>query len=100
MAPEIQRELGLKDDFFYNNAAECHNFRYKLKVEKDKAATAIPGFPKKTCFWVEAIESYRQMGQECRNKIQRAFIEEGPFSLAPDWKSLQAPAAGKKKTHG
>ena len=93
MAPGIRRELGLKDDFFYNNAAECHNFRYKLKVEEDKAATAVAGFPKKSCSWVEAIESYRRMVQECRNNIQRAFIGEGPFTLAPDWKSLEFPAA-------
>ena len=69
MAPGIRRELTLKDAFFYNNAAECHNFRYKLKVEEDKAATAVAGFPKKSCSWVEAIESYRRMVQECRNNI-------------------------------
>ena len=33
------------------------------------------------------------MVQECRNNIQRAFIGEGPFTLAPDWKSLEVPAA-------
>ena len=93
MAPGIRREIGLKDDLFYNNAAECHNFRYKLKVEEDKAATAVAGFPKKSCSWVEAIESYGRMVQECRNNIQRAFIGEGPFTLAPDWKSLEVPAA-------
>ena len=26
MAPKTRRAIGLKDDFFYNNAAECHNF--------------------------------------------------------------------------
>ena len=27
MAPEIRRIIGLKDDFYYNNALECQNFR-------------------------------------------------------------------------
>ena len=84
IAPGIRREIGLKDNFFYNNAAECHNFRYKLKVKEDKAASVIAGFPKKLCSWVEAIESYRRMVFECRNNIQRSFIGEGPFTLAPD----------------
>lgn len=93
MAPGIRGELGLKDDFFYNNTAECHNFRYKLKVEEDKAATAVAGFPKRSCSWVEAIKGYRRMVQECQNNIQRAFIGEGPFTLATDWKGLEVPAA-------
>ena len=29
MAPEIRRIIGLKDDFYYDNALECQNFRYK-----------------------------------------------------------------------
>lgn len=89
MAPGIRREIGLKDDFFYNNAAECHNFRYKVKVKEDQAANAIAGFPPKSCTWVEAIQSYKRMVQECRNNIQRAFIGQGPFKLAPEWKSLE-----------
>ena len=93
MAPGIRREIGLKDDFFYNNAAECHNFRYKLKVEEDKAASVIAGFPKKLCSWVEAIESYRRMVFECRNNIQRSFIGKGPFTLAPDYRNLEVPTA-------
>ena len=47
MAPEIRREIGLEDDFFYNNAAECLNFRYKVKVTEDQAGNAI-GFPEKS----------------------------------------------------
>ena len=43
MASRIRREIRLKDDFFYNKVAECHNSGYKLKVEEDKAATAVPG---------------------------------------------------------
>ena len=92
MAAGIGREIELKGDFFYNNAAECHNFQYKLKVKEDKAASAIAGFPKKLCSWVEAIESYR-MVFECRNNIQRSFIGEGPFTLAPDYRNLEVPTA-------
>ena len=88
MAPEIRREIGLKDDFFYNNAAECHNFRYKVKVKEDQAANAT-GFPEKSCTWVEGIQSYKRMVQECRNNIQRAFIGQGPFKLASEWKHLE-----------
>ena len=93
MAAGIGREIELKGDFFYNNAAECHNFQYKLKVKEDKAASAIAGFPKKLCSWVEAIESYRRMVFECRNNIQRSFIGEGPFTLAPDYRNLEVPTA-------
>lgn len=57
----IWRELGLKDDFFYNNVVECYNFWYKLKVEEDKVVIVVVGFLKKLCFWVEVIESYRWM---------------------------------------
>ena len=39
------------------------------------------------------MESYRRMVQECRNNIQRAFIWEGPFTLAPDGKNLEVPPA-------
>ena len=50
MASRIRREIRLKDDFFYNKVAECHNSGYKLKVEEDKAATAVAGFPQKVMF--------------------------------------------------
>lgn len=89
MAPGIRREIGLKSDFFYNNAAECHNFRYKVKGAEDQAANAVAGFPKTSCTWVEAIESYKRMVQECRNNIQRAFIGQGPFKLASEWETLE-----------
>ena len=36
MAPEIRRIIGLKDDFYYDNALECQNFRYKQKIEEAK----------------------------------------------------------------
>ncbi|KAK2554876.1 hypothetical protein P5673_023542 [Acropora cervicornis] len=89
MAPKTRRAIGLKDDFFYNNAAECHNFRYKIKVKEDQAANATAGVPKKLCTWVEAISSYKRIVEECRNNIQRAFIAQGPFRLAPEWKHLE-----------
>ena len=89
MASITRRAIGLKDDFFDNNAAECRNFRYKIKVKEDQAANATAGVPKKLCTRVEAISSYKRMVEECRNNIQRAFIAQGPFRLAPEWKLLE-----------
>ena len=31
-----RRKAGLKDDFFYNNAQECSNFKYKCKIKELK----------------------------------------------------------------
>ena len=93
MAPKTRRAIGLKDDFFYNNAAESNTFRYKIKVKEDQAANATAGVLKKLCTWVEAISSYKRMVEECRNNIQRAFIAQGPFRLAPEWKHLEISEA-------
>ena len=58
-------------------------------MKEDQAANATAGVPKKLCTWVEAISSYKRMVEECRNNIQRAFIAQGPFRLAPEWKHLE-----------
>ena len=73
MAPEIRRNIGLKDDFYYNNALECQNFRYKQKIEEAKKEKE-PGVKTSECSWVEAIDTYKTMLQEARNNIQRAVI--------------------------
>ena len=87
MAPEIRRIIGLKDDFYYDNALECQNFRYKQKIEEAKKEKE-PGVKTSECSWVEAIEIYQTMLQEARNNIQRAVIGKGPFQLAQEFSHL------------
>ena len=88
MAPEIRRIIGLKDDFYYDNALECQNFRYKQKIEEAKKEKE-PGVKTSECSWVEAIEIYKTMLQEARNNIQRAVTGKGPFQLAQEFSHLE-----------
>lgn len=87
MAPEIRRIIGLKDDFYNDNALECQNFPYKQKIEAKKEKE--PGVKTSECSWVEAIEIYKTMLQEARNNIKRAVIGKGPFQLAPEFSHLE-----------
>ena len=80
MAPEITRNIGLKDDFYYDNALECQNFRYKQKIEEAKKEKE-PGVKTSECSWVEAIDTYKTMLQEARNNIQRAAIGKRAVSV-------------------
>lgn len=84
MSPQTRRTIGIKDDFYYNNALECQNLRYKQKIHKVKTENE-PGVKTSQCSWVEAIEVYQNMVQETRNNIQRAVIGRGPFQLASEF---------------
>ena len=88
MVSEIRRIIGLKDDFYYNNALECQNFWYKQKIEEAKKEKE-PGVKTSECSWVEAIEIYKTMLQEAKNNRQRAVIGKGPFQLAPEFSHLE-----------
>ena len=88
MSPQIRRTIGLKDDFYYNNALECQNFRYKQKIQEMKKEN-LPGVKVSQCSWLEAIQTYQAMLHETRNNLQRAIIGRGPFQLAPDFAHLE-----------
>ena len=88
MAPEIRRIIGLKDDFYYDNALECQNFIYKQKIEEARNEKE-PGVKTSECSWVEAIKTYKTTLQEARNNTQRAVIGKGSFQLAPEFSYLE-----------
>ena len=45
----------MKDDFYYDNALECQNFRYKQEIEEAKKERESKAKISE-CSWVEAIE--------------------------------------------
>lgn len=67
MVPEIRRNIGLKDDFYYDNALECQNFRYKQKIEEAKKEKE-PRVKTSECSWVEAIDTYTVQDHAARGQ--------------------------------
>ena len=52
MLLSVRRNAGLNDDFFYNNAQECSNFKYKSKIREAKMADFVGYHPDVKCIWV------------------------------------------------
>lgn len=74
-----RRKAGLKDDFFYNNAQECSNFKYKCKIKEAKV-TSTPGYrPNLKCTWTEGLLLYRKLVEEASREKQRAVLQKGSF---------------------
>ena len=91
MLLSTRRKAGLKDEFFYNNAQECSNFKYKSKIKEAKVST-IPGYrPNLKCTWTEALVTYRKLVEEASRNKQRAVLQKGSFVLSERYRHLQVP---------
>ena len=82
MLLSTRRRAGLKDKFFYNNAQECSNFKYKSKIKEAKVSTT-PGYrPNLKCMWSEALVTFRRLVEEASRDKQRAVLQKGSFVLS------------------
>lgn len=60
----VRRDVGLDDEYFFNNGKECANFKYKSKIREEKMQGATGYRPSTKCTWVEGITIYKKMVQE------------------------------------
>ena len=75
--------------FFYDNASESINHRFKVKVQEQKSTTVPSGHISLNCTWVEAIDVYHRTLEETRRNIHRAVIGLGPYRLADQCKNCK-----------
>lgn len=91
MLLSTRRNAGLDDQFFYNNAQECSNFKYKSKVLEEKMNT-MPGYhPRVKCTWNEVLVLYRKLVEEVNRDKQRAVLQKGSLVFAHRFKHLEIP---------
>lgn len=88
MILSVRRSVGLEDEFFYNNAQECANFKYKSKIKESKMQTATGYRPNTTCTWVEAISIYKNLLEETSRYKQLAVLQKGPLQLSSRYDHL------------
>ena len=91
MLLSVRRNVGLDDEFFYNNGQECANFKYKSKIKEGKMQGAIGYRPNTKSTWVEAITFYQKMVEETNRNKQLAVLNKGPFVLSRDYSHLEVP---------
>lgn len=60
----VRRDVGLDDEYFFNNGKEFANFKYKSKIREEKMQGATGYRPSTKCTWVEGITIYKNMVQE------------------------------------
>lgn len=94
----VRRKVGLGDEFFYDNATESINHRFKVAIRNEKATCNPTGARDLDCTMAEAGEIYYNMLQQTRRNIHRAVIGIGPYRLsdenatcytaAPIWNTL------------
>ena len=85
----VRRSAGLHDGFFYNNAQECANFKYKSKIREAKMISSTGYRPSVKCTWTEAIIHYKNMVETVNRDKQRTVLAKGPYLLSPDYQHLQ-----------
>ena len=91
MLLSARRSAGLEDKFFFNNAQECTNFKYKSKVREAKMENSTGYRPSLKCTWVEAIKLYKEMVEEVNREKQRAVLGKGPYALSGKYSHLEVP---------
>ncbi|XP_068744815.1 uncharacterized protein [Montipora capricornis] len=91
MLLSTRRKAGLGDEFFFNNAQECSNFKYKCKILEEKMSTTSGYRPRVKCSWTEAIVLYRRLVEEVNRDKQRAVLQKGSFVLTEPYKHLEMP---------
>ena len=62
--------------FFYNNAQECSNFKFKSKIREKKIETSTGYRVNTKCTWVEAIEVYKELVESTRRGMQRSILRK------------------------
>ena len=97
MLPPIRRDIGLGNEFFYNNASECTHFKFKCKVREHNAQVQ-PGYGNNLkCSWGEAIDVYQKLVTEISQNVQLSVIDKGPYTLAPEFIHLKMTHEGWSK---
>lgn len=86
----VRRNVGLDDEFFFNNGQECANFKYKSKIREEKMKGATGYRLSTKCTWVEGITIYKMVQGVNRDK-QRAVLKKGPFLLSREYDHLEVP---------
>ena len=85
MILSVRRQAGLGDDFFFDNASESINHRYKVSIRNEKATFNPTGARDLNCTMAEAGKIYHNMLEQTRRNIHRAIIGLGPYRLAPEF---------------
>ena len=89
MLPPVRRDIGVGNDFFYNNASECIHFKFKCKVREHNAQVQ-PGYGNNLkCSWVEAIDIYQNLVTQISQNVQLSVVDKGPYELAPRFRHLK-----------
>lgn len=91
MLLSTRRKAGLNDEFFYNNAQDCSNFKYKSKILEEKMNTSPSYRPHVKCTWTEALVLYRKLIEEVNRDKQHAVLKKGSLVLANCFKYLEIP---------
>ena len=89
MILQARRAAGLGDEFFYDNATESINHRFKVHIRQSKEVVDLTGSRNLDCTLFEACQIYNGMLEETRRNIHRAVLGQGPYRLAPDHSSLR-----------
>ena len=79
MLSPVRKKIGLKDNFYYNNAEECSHFKYKWKLREHKAMTSTDYGRDIHVSWVRAITVYKKMVDEVIVRQPNAYF---PHKLA------------------
>ena len=87
----MRRKAGLKDEFFFNNAQECSNFKYKSKIKEAKVMTTAGYRPNLKCTWTGALVMYRKLVEERSRDKQRAVLQTGSFVFSERYRHLEVP---------
>ena len=97
MLSPVRKKIGLKENFYYNNAEECSHFKYKCKLREHKAVTSTGYGRDIHVSWGTAIKVYKCMVDEVRENIRLAVIGKGPYRLSPEAEHLQMSHQGWSK---
>lgn len=80
----IRRQVGLGDNFFYNNANESMNRRIKQRIEQIKKNNEKCGRANLECTLTEIVDIYKSYVNEVRRNIRRAVLDLGPYTLVEE----------------
>ena len=93
MILSVRRQAGLGDEFFFDNASESINHRYKVSIRNKKATCGPTGARGLNYSMAEAGTIYHNMLEQTRRNIHRAVIALGPYHLAPSFSHCQISPA-------
>ena len=85
MILSVQRQAGLSDDFFFDNALESINHCPKVSIRNKKATFNPKGARDLNCTMAEAGRIYHNMLEQTWRNIHRAIIGLGSYRLVPEF---------------